>query len=72
MQPCDAEAEPLQVNEWSLLYTWRGSNTSLKPVLCISHLDVVPVTAEAAWTQPPFGGIIKDGRALLPNVSSPC
>jgi carboxypeptidase PM20D1 len=51
----------MQVNEWSLLYTWRGTNSSLKPLLCISHLDVVPATAEAAWTQPPFGGSIKDG-----------
>lgn len=50
-----------QVNDWSLLYTWKGTNSSLKPVLCISHLDVVPVTSEEAWTHAPFGGIVKDG-----------
>ena len=61
----------LQVNEWSLLYTWRGTNSSLKPLLCISHLDVVPVTSEAAWTQPPFGGSLEAGcgRGFF---TSPC
>lgn len=50
-----------QVNEWSLLYEWRGTDDTLKPVLCISHMDVVPVTSLAAWTEPPFSGVIKDG-----------
>jgi acetylornithine deacetylase/succinyl-diaminopimelate desuccinylase-like protein len=27
----------------SYLMTWRGSSGGLKPVLCISHIDVVPV-----------------------------
>ena len=26
------------------------------------HTDVVPVGDEAAWTVPPFGGVIKDGQ----------
>lgn len=52
---------PLQVNNWSLLFRWTGKDTNLKPVLCISHLDVVPATSAAAWTEPPFSGVIKDG-----------
>ena len=27
----------------SLLYTWSGSDSSLKPILFMGHLDVVPV-----------------------------
>ena len=32
------------------------------PHLCFAgHTDVVPVGEEAAWTRPPFGGVIEDG-----------
>ncbi|KAF8770260.1 N-fatty-acyl-amino acid synthase/hydrolase PM20D1-like [Argiope bruennichi] len=48
------------VNELSLLYHVRGSNTKLKPYLLTGHLDVVPVE-EAYWDVPPFSGIVKDG-----------
>jgi carboxypeptidase PM20D1 len=51
------------VGDWSLLYTWRGSDPKLAPILLAAHLDVVP--AEAAtlgeWTHPPFGGVVRDG-----------
>jgi carboxypeptidase PM20D1 len=48
---------------YSLLYEWRGSDTTLKPILLMAHQDVVPVEAgtESRWTQPPFGGRIADG-----------
>jgi len=48
---------------YSLLYTWRGKNPSLPPVLLLSHQDVVPVEAgtERSWTQPPFEGRIAGG-----------
>jgi carboxypeptidase PM20D1 len=51
------------VNEWSLLYTWRGRDPSLPPVLLAAHLDVVPVDAGSAadWTHPPFAGVVADG-----------
>lgn len=47
----------------SLLYTWTGNDPAAKPVLLTAHYDVVPVIpgTEAAWTQPPFGGVIADG-----------
>ena len=50
-----------QVGDWSLLYKWSGRSASLKPVLCISHMDVVPATSESSWTHPPFSGARKDG-----------
>ncbi len=31
-------------------------------VLWNSHLDVVPVGEESAWTVPPFGGVVQDGK----------
>ena len=51
------------VNEHSLLYTWKGKNEGLKPILLLAHLDVVPVDSETekSWTQAPFAGTIADG-----------
>lgn len=51
------------VSEQSLLYTWEGTDPSLRPVLLMGHLDVVPVEAgtEAHWAHPPFSGTIADG-----------
>jgi len=48
------------VNDLSLLYTWEGKNPDLKPIMLISHLDVVPADEEG-WTHPPFSGELADG-----------
>jgi carboxypeptidase PM20D1 len=47
----------------SLLYTWQGRNTKLKPLVLIGHLDVVPVLEGPGdkWDCPPFSGELKDG-----------
>lgn len=51
------------VGEHSYLYTWKGSDPSLAPVLFAAHQDVVPVElgSESSWTHAPFGGEIADG-----------
>lgn len=49
------------VANYSLLYTIQGTDSSLKPFMLCSHLDVVPVE-EAKWTVPAFEGMIKDGN----------
>ncbi|MES1990400.1 MAG: M20 family peptidase [Pseudomonadota bacterium] len=51
------------VSDYSLLFTWKGSDDTLAPVLFMSHMDVVPVVpgTEAQWKQNPFGGVIVDG-----------
>jgi carboxypeptidase PM20D1 len=51
------------VNEGSLLYTWRGRDPSLQPLLLAAHIDVVPVDAgsEPRWTHPPFEGAVEGG-----------
>jgi carboxypeptidase PM20D1 len=51
------------VGNFSVLYTWRGSDPTLKPILLMSHMDVVPVVpgTEKNWTHDPFAGVIADG-----------
>ena len=49
------------VAEYSLLYTWPGSDPSLPPVLLMAHQDVVPVESPAAWKHDPFGGEVAGG-----------
>lgn len=48
------------VHEHGLLYTWPGSDPSLKPLLLMAHQDVVPVdpTTRSEWQFPPFSGYI--------------
>ncbi|MDB4907851.1 MAG: macromolecule metabolism [Gemmatimonadetes bacterium] len=47
----------------SLLFTWKGTDASLSPVVLMAHQDVVPVEAgtEAQWTHPPFSGDLAEG-----------
>ncbi|OIQ37810.1 MAG: hypothetical protein BM563_07630 [Bacteroidetes bacterium MedPE-SWsnd-G1] len=49
-------------NSYSHLYLWKGSNTSLKPIVLMGHIDVVPVIEKnrKEWKEAPFKGIIKD------------
>ena len=51
------------IGENNLLFTWKGSDPSLKPMLVMGHQDVVPIEAgtEGNWTHPPFSGDIADG-----------
>jgi len=46
------------INNFGLLYTWKGSDKTLKPFLLMSHQDVVPVSpnTEHLWTHPSFSG----------------
>jgi carboxypeptidase PM20D1 len=51
------------VGKNTLVYTWKGSDPSLPPVILMAHQDVVPVTpgTEKDWKHPPFAGEIADG-----------
>jgi len=51
------------VNEFSLLYTWKGKDDRLKPILLMAHMDVVPIDpdSEKDWTYVPFSGRVADG-----------
>ena len=50
-------------NGLSLLYVWKGSDNSKKPILMVAHQDVVPVEKRTLkdWKYPPFSGAIKEG-----------
>lgn len=60
----------------TLIYTWPGSDSSLKPVILMAHQDVVPVTAgtEDDWKHGPFEGVIADnavwGRGAIDDKGS--
>ena len=43
----------------NLLFYWKGKHSG-KPILLMSHQDVVP--AEGTWEHPPFSGDIADGK----------
>ena len=64
------------VANYSLLFTWTGTDTRLAPVLLMGHLDVVPVEAgtESRWKHPPFAGVVADsfvwGRGTIDDKAS--
>jgi carboxypeptidase PM20D1 len=58
-----AELEVEVVGPASLLYTWKGENPDLPPVVLMAHQDVVPIEpgTEEEWSYRPFGGELADG-----------
>ncbi|KAF7366779.1 Gly-X carboxypeptidase [Mycena sanguinolenta] len=63
--------ELTKVNTYGLLYEWKGSDESLKPILLAAHQDVVPVEEETLdeWTYPPYSGHY-DGEYIWGRGSS--
>ena len=53
----------------NLLFFWKGKSAA-KPLVLMSHQDVVP--AEGEWTHAPFPGILKAARsgAAVPRIPS--
>ncbi len=51
------------VNEYGLLYAWKGNGQGKKPFLMMAHMDVVPVDERTAdkWEHEAFSGDIADG-----------
>jgi carboxypeptidase PM20D1 len=43
-------------NKFSILYTWQGKDPSLKPIILLAHIDVVPTGDPATWEKRPFSG----------------
>lgn len=58
-----ANLELTKVSELSLLFKWKGTDSQQKPILLMSHQDVVPVDSETRdrWNFEPFSGTISDG-----------
>lgn len=63
------------INEYSLLYVWKGTDAQKKPILLLAHQDVVPVDS-GGWKYPPFSGTVADGyiwgRGTLDDKSAIC
>ncbi|WP_228850443.1 M20 family peptidase [Aegicerativicinus sediminis] len=65
-----------KINVYSLLYTWKGSDDSKKPLIFMSHQDVVPVDAPTLdkWEAGPFDGKVTDeyilGRGTMDDKGS--
>jgi len=65
-----------KISDYSLLYTWKGSDKNKKPIILMSHQDVVPVDEPTLtdWEAGPFEGKITDtdiiGRGTLDDKGS--
>ncbi|KIJ20621.1 Merops: M20.UNA [Paxillus involutus ATCC 200175] len=48
----------IKVNTYALVYEWKGTDDSVKPLLLAAHLDVVPVNPATYddWINPPYSG----------------
>lgn len=63
------------VSGLSYLIKWQGSDSRMKPIALLAHMDVVPVPpgTESDWNYPPFGGTVADGfiwgRGAIDNKS---
>lgn len=61
-------------NKFSMLYRWKGEDTSLKPVVLMAHFDVVPPGDTSSWERKPFSGYFDGtyiwGRGTLDDKAS--
>lgn len=66
-------AEVSKVNTYGLVFHWKGTDSSLKPVMLAAHQDVVPVQKDTLldWTYPPFEGHY-DGTYLFGRGALDC
>ena len=72
------------ISDYSLLFTWEGADPSLKPILLMSHMDVVPVVApllgkearvvaplpvkEASAAAPKLAQLVKEASVVAPQL----
>ncbi|KAM0791887.1 hypothetical protein ACM66B_004142 [Microbotryomycetes sp. NB124-2] len=69
--------ETLQVDtvaSYGLLYTWQGSDESLKPIVLMAHQDVVPVNPSTVdrWQHEPFSGDLDDDGWVWGRGAADC
>lgn len=64
-------AEVEHINRLGLVFTFKGVDTTRKPVLFMGHQDVVPIADPSDWTYPPFEGHF-DGEWIWGRGSSDC
>ena len=61
--PAFHKAATREIFGHSLLFTWKGKNPNLAPVLLMAQMDVAPVVPGTVrdWAHAPFSGDIADG-----------
>ncbi|RHW35756.1 M20/M25/M40 family metallo-hydrolase [Neobacillus notoginsengisoli] len=61
---CPRTAGAGKVNDYALIYKWKGIDSGKKPIGLTSHYDVVPVLSgtEGNWEQQPFSGAVVEGK----------
>lgn len=52
-----------QVGHGALLFTWKGTNPSVPPIILMAHQDTVPVDPDTRtrWSRYPWSGDVADG-----------
>ena len=55
-----------KISTYSLLYTWKGTDQSKKPIILMSHQDVVPVDKPTLndWEAGPFEGKVSETSVI--------
>ncbi|RIW28837.1 M20/M25/M40 family metallo-hydrolase [Bacillus salacetis] len=53
-----------KINDYGLMYQWKGKDNGKQPIGLTSHYDVVPVLdgTEGNWEQEPFSGTVIDDK----------
>ena len=55
----------------TLIYHWKGADTSKLPVLFMGHQDVVPASDEG-WSVPAYSGVVKEDGCLYGRGTLDC
>lgn len=72
----DSLLNPEVINNYSLLYSWQGSDPSTRPIILMAHIDVVPIDGPTKndWQAAPFSGDIVEkaiwGRGSMDDKAS--
>ncbi|EZH64560.1 hypothetical protein DH09_18685 [Bacillaceae bacterium JMAK1] len=54
------QVQPVEDERSNIIAIYKGSDSSLRPLVILAHMDTVPV--EGTWSQQPFGAEVIDGR----------
>ncbi|KIK94999.1 hypothetical protein PAXRUDRAFT_33217 [Paxillus rubicundulus Ve08.2h10] len=62
-----------KVNTYTLVYEWKGTNDSIKPLFLAARLDAVPVNPATCdeWMNPPYSGYLDLGKGKTAIESLP-
>ncbi|GMM29476.1 hypothetical protein DAMA08_022210 [Martiniozyma asiatica (nom. inval.)] len=59
------------INTYGLVFEFKGSNESLKPIMLAAHQDTVPIGDPKSWTMDPWSGSY-DGEKVYGRGAADC